>query len=83
MITIKLALKHIQMFKYTYFTFQMHFPYYSLFIVWIVIIHTSWIYCTYVNFCWILSRVGIHGNNEAGKAAKPELDFEIVFETLY
>ena len=61
----------------------MHFPYYSLFIVWIVIIHTSWIYCTYVNFYWILSRVGIHGNNEAGKAAKPELDFEIVFETLY
>ena len=30
-----------------------------------------------VNFCWIPSYIGIHGNNEADKAAKSTLEFEI------
>ena len=31
-----------------------------------------------VNFFWIPSHIGIHGNNEADKAAKSALEFEIV-----
>ena len=31
-----------------------------------------------VNFCWISSRISIHGINKADKAAKSALDFEIV-----
>ena len=31
-----------------------------------------------VNVCWILSHIGIHGNNESDKAAKSTLEFEIV-----
>ena len=31
-----------------------------------------------VNICWIPSHIGIHGNNEADKAAKSALEFEIV-----
>ena len=31
-----------------------------------------------VNFCWILSHIGINENNEADKAAKSALEFEIV-----
>ena len=30
------------------------------------------------NFCWILSHIGIHGDNEADKAANFPFDFEIV-----
>ena len=37
-----------------------------------------------VNFCCIPSHIGIHGNNEADKAAKSALDFEIMkFRTPY
>ena len=31
-----------------------------------------------VNFCWIPNHTGIHKDNEADKAAKSALDFEIV-----
>ena len=31
-----------------------------------------------VKFCWISSHIGKHGNNEADKAVKSALDFEIV-----
>ena len=31
-----------------------------------------------VNICWIPSHIGIHGKNEADKAAKSALEFEIV-----
>ena len=31
-----------------------------------------------VNFCWIPSHIGIHGNNEADELAKSALEFEIV-----
>ena len=31
-----------------------------------------------VNFCWIPSHIGIHRNNEADKAAKSALEFEII-----
>ena len=31
-----------------------------------------------VNICWIPSHIGIQGNNEADKAAKSALEFEIV-----
>ena len=66
--------------------FQIHFPVYSLFIVWILIIHTSWIHCTIiimlpnqgkiVNICWIPSHINIYGINEADKAAKSAFEFE-------
>ena len=31
-----------------------------------------------VNFCWIPSQIGIHGNNEADEAAKLSIELEIV-----
>ena len=31
-----------------------------------------------VNFFWILSHIGIHGNSKADRAAKSALQFEIV-----
>ena len=31
-----------------------------------------------VNFCWIPSHIGIHGNNAADRTAKSALEFEIV-----
>ena len=32
---------------------------------------------TLVNICWIPSHFGIHGNNEADKAAKSALEFKM------
>ena len=67
--------------------FQIHYPVYSFFIVTIDHPHILDILHIYyyvsnkgkmVICCWIPSHVGIHGNNEADRAAKSTRDFEIV-----
>ena len=83
---IELALEYIKISKYTYFTIcsdslsclqSLH----SMNIVhpYILDILYNYYYVSnqgkIVNICWISSHIGIHGNNEADKAA---LEFEIV-----
>ena len=86
---IELALVYIKMSKYTHFTIfsnslsclqSLHSM--NIDHTYILDILHNYYYVSnqgkIVNICWIPSHIGMHGNNEADKAAKSALEFEIV-----